>query len=70
MLEWIAAIGDAIGAIVSFFSSFFTGILQVFQLVGESISFMSMVWVLVPPVVVVFGLAGLGVVVFFQLIGR
>lgn len=60
----------ALGTIVDFISTLLTGIIQVFSLVAQAMTFMGTLLALVPPVLVVFASAGLGVVVFFQLIGR
>lgn len=60
----------ALGAIVDFISTLLTGIIQVFVLVAQSMTFMATLFTLVPPVLVVFASAGLGIVVFYHLIGR
>ena len=70
MISWLSGIGEAFVAILSFISSTITGILQVFALVGQSVAFLTTMLGFVPSVLLVFALAGIGITVFFHLIGR
>lgn len=60
----------ALGTIVDFISTLLTGIIQVFALVAQSMVFMATLWTLIPPVLVVFASAGVGIAVFYHFIGR
>lgn len=70
MLSWLGSIGDAIGIFVQFISSTITGILSVFGLVAQSVAFLAIAWTQLPSVLLVFCVAGLSIVIVFQLIGR
>ncbi len=70
MLSWLSGIGEAFVAILSFISSTITGIIQVFALVAQSMLFLNGLFLVIPPVLLVFAVAGLGIVVVFHLIGR
>ncbi len=70
MLSWLSGIGEAFVSILSFISSTITGILQVFALVGQSVAFLTTMFGFIPSVLLVFAVAGIGITVFFQLIGR
>lgn len=70
MLSWLSSIGDAIGIFVQFVSSTITGILSVFALVAQSFTFLGIAWIQLPSVLLVFCVAGLSIVIVFQLIGR
>lgn len=70
MLDFIAGIGNAISIVVQFITSTISGIVQVFTLVAEAMVFMSTLFGLIPPVVVVFASAGIAVTVVYHLIGR
>lgn len=70
MLAWLSSIGQAFGAILNFFTSTITGIIQLFALIPQAMLFLTAIWAYIPPVLLAFALAGIGIVVFFQLIGR
>lgn len=70
MFSWLSSIGNSFVIIAQTISSFFTGILNVFALVGQSLSFLSASWVYMPSVLLVFATAGISIVVVFHLIGR
>lgn len=70
MLSWLSSIGESIGIFIQFVTSTISGILAVFGLVGQSIAFLTVAWLQLPSVLLVFCVAGITIVVVFQLIGR
>lgn len=70
MLGWLSSIGNAIGVMMQFISTFFSGIASVFILIGQSMSFLAVSWAVLPSVLLVFVTAGLTICIVFQLIGR
>lgn len=70
MLSWLGSIGEAIGLFVQFLTSFITGIINVFVLVAQSITFLGSLVAFFPPVLWVFVTAGISITVLFHLIGR
>lgn len=70
MLSFIQSIGESIGVFVQFVSSFVTGIISVFALIGQSWAFLTTAWGVMPSVLLVFITAGLAIVILFQFIGR
>ena len=65
MLSWLSSIGDAIGIFVQFITSMISGIVQVFALVAQAMVFMTTLFALVPPVLIVFASAGIAVTVMY-----
>lgn len=70
MLNMFSALVDALTTASQFIVSFFSGIVSVFALVGQSFAFLSMSWLVMPAPLVVFATAGLSIVIVFHLIGR
>lgn len=70
MLAWLSGIGESIGIFLQFISSTLSGILSVFALVGQSFTFLSAVWYVLPSVLQVFVPVCLTVSIVFLLIGR
>lgn len=70
MLRALGAIVDGVGVILNAIVSFFNGLISVFSLIGASMRFLSVVWTVVPSVLLVFGTAGIGVVIVLYMIGR
>lgn len=70
MLGWLSAIGDAIGTFLSTISTFFSGILSVFGLVGQCFNFFMNCSVVAPSVLVVFMTCTITISVVFLLIDR
>ena len=70
MLSWISGIGDAFVAILSYISFLVTSLIEVFVLIAQSFVFLTSVLGHIPPVLLVFASAGIGVTIFFQLVGR
>lgn len=70
MFSWFASIGESIGIFIQFLTSTITGILSVFGLVGQAVSFMAVSWVYLPAPLLVFATAGISIVIVLNLIGR
>ncbi len=70
MFSWLASIGDSIGIFIQFLTSTITGLLSVFGLVGQAVSFMAVAWALLPAPLLVFATAGISIVIVLNLIGR
>lgn len=70
MLAALGAIVDGIGTALSFVVSFFRGFVSLFTLIGQSMTFLSLIWTVVPSVLLVFGVAGIGVVIVLHILGR
>ena len=70
MLDVLSSIVEAISTLLNFVVSFFSGILSVFGLVSQSAAFLTLAWTQLPSVLLVFCVAGLSIVIVFQLIGR
>ena len=70
MLAALGAIVDALGTFLNLVVSFFSGLLSLFSLIGQSMAFLSLIWTVIPSVLLVFGLAGIGIVVMLHLLGR
>lgn len=70
VLEWIGSIGDAFAVIMQLVTSFFSGILSVFSLIGQSFAFLGVAWAYMPSVLLVFCTAAITIIIVFQLIGR
>lgn len=70
VLDWISSIGDSIGVIVQFISTFINGILSVFGLIGQCWAFLVVAFGVMPSVLLVFMATGLTITIVFQLIGR
>lgn len=66
----LGAIVDGVGVILNAIVSFFKGLISVFSLIGASMQFLSVVWTVIPSVLLVFGAAGIGVVIVLHMIGR
>lgn len=70
MLDMFSALVDALTTASQFIVSFFSGIVSVFALVGQSFVFMAAAWAYLPAPLLVFATAGISIVIVFQLIGR
>lgn len=70
MLDVLSSIVEAISTLLNFVVSFFSGILSVFGLVAQCGTFLTLAWMQLPSVLLVFCVAGLSIVIVFQLIGR
>ena len=70
MLSWLSSIGDAIGIFVQLVSSFVNGLIQLFVLVPQAVSFLFAVLAYIPPVLLAFAVAGISISVFFLILGR
>lgn len=70
MLGWLSAIGDAIGTFLSTISTFFSGILAVFGLVGQCFNFFMNCSVVAPSVLIVFMTCTITISIVFLLIDR
>lgn len=70
VLSWIASIGDAFSVIMQMITSFFSGIISVFSLIGQSFVFLGAAWAYMPSVLLVFCTAAIAIIIVFQLIGR
>ena len=70
MLSWLSSIGDAIGIFVQLVSSFVNGLIQLFVIVPQAVSFLTVVLAYIPPVLLAFAVAGVGITVFLMILGR
>lgn len=70
MLAALGAIVDAIGTFLNLIVSFFKGLISLFSLIGQSMAFLSLIWTVVPSVLLVFGVAGIGIVIVLHILGR
>lgn len=70
MLSALRNIVSGVMTIVDVITSFFTGLIQLFSLIGSSFAFIGQMWLVIPPVLVVFGSAGVGVIIVLHMIGR
>lgn len=70
MLDVFSALVNALTSALQFIVSFFSGIVSVFTLVGQSFAFLSSSWLVMPAPLIVFATAGLSIVIVFHLIGR
>ena len=70
MLSWLASIGDAIGVMMQLIVSLFNGLIQLFTLVPQAISFTLAAFAYIPPPLVVFATAAISIIAFLHLLGR
>ena len=70
MLSWLSSIGDAIGIFVQLVSSFVNGLIQLFVIVPQAVSFLTVGLAYIPPVLLAFAVAGIGITVFLMILGR
>lgn len=70
MLDVFSSLVEGITTLLSFVSSFFSGIISVFGLVAQCSAFLTLAWTQLPSVLLVFCVAGLSIVIVFQLIDR
>lgn len=70
VIDLFSALVNVLTTAANFIVSFFSGIVSVFALVGQSITFLSVSWAVMPAPLIVFATAGLSIVIVFHLIGR
>lgn len=70
MLSWLSSIGNSFVVFIQFLISTLSGILSVFGLIAQSLVFLALSWGYLPSVLLVFAVAGVSIIVVFQLIGR
>lgn len=70
MLSWLSSIGNSFVVFIQFLISTISGILSVFGLIAQSLVFLALSWGYLPSVLLVFAVAGVSIIVVFQLIGR
>lgn len=70
MFDVFGALVNALTSALQFIVSFFSGIVSVFVLVGQSFSFLTTSWLVMPAPLIVFATVGLSIVIVFHLIGR
>lgn len=70
MFDVFGALVDALTTALQFIVSFFSGIVSVFALVGQSFAFLTASWLVMPAPLIVFATVGLSIVIVFHLIGR
>lgn len=70
MFDVFGALVNALTSALQFIVSFFSGIVSVFALVGQSFSFLTTSWLVMPAPLIVFATVGLSIVIVFHLIGR
>ena len=70
MLSALRNIVSGVMTIVDVITSLFTGLINLFSLIGTSFQYIGTLSVLLPPVLLVFGSAGIGLIIILHMLGR
>jgi len=70
MFKFFGSIIDAVGSLFSFIGMFISSIVQVFVLVGKGMAYITVCIAELPPFLVVFLMAFVGISVVYLIVGR
>jgi len=70
MFKFFSSIIDAVGSLFSFIGMFISSIVQVFVLVGKGMAYITVCIAELPPFLVVFLMAFVGISVVYLIVGR